>query len=48
LAKNHGVEAIRGNISVPLDGDDLLSPGAIAKIREGFNQAPEAGFVFND
>lgn len=48
VAKDHGVEAMAGNICVPLDGDDVLPPGSIASIRKGFNRFPEAGFVFGD
>jgi len=47
-ARNSGYEKMTGNICVPLDADDILPPGAIAKIREGFRQFPEADFVFGN
>ncbi len=47
-ARNSGYAAMTGEICVPLDADDTLPCTAIADIRKGFEQAPQAEFVFGD
>jgi len=47
-ARNSGYMAAENDICVWLDADDVLPPGAIAAIREGFKQSPESDFVFGN
>lgn len=37
-----------GNILVELDHDDELTPNALEKIQQAFDENPEAGFVYSD
>lgn len=37
-----------GDILLELDHDDLLVPGAVAKVRDAFERHPEAGFVYSN
>lgn len=44
-ARNAGFDAAQGEILVPLDGDDLLPRGALARISALFSQRPECDFI---
>ena len=48
VARNHGIDVMKGEICVLLDGDDILLPDAVATVREAFQRVPEAAFVFGD
>ncbi|MBW4487529.1 MAG: glycosyltransferase [Trichocoleus desertorum ATA4-8-CV12] len=45
-ARNDGFKAAKGEILVPLDGDDVLPEHALAAIHQAFQEHPEAGFIY--
>jgi len=47
-ARNSGYENMKGDICIPLDADDVIPQDAIAVIRKGFKEHPEADFIFGN
>lgn len=45
-ARNAGFAAATGEVLVPLDGDDLLPPSALASINALFEKNPSADFIY--
>lgn len=47
-ARNTGFSCMKGDVGVPLDGDDILPKNAVQLIRNGFNKRPDAGYLFGN
>jgi len=47
-ARNIGHEAMKGEICIQLDADDILPPRTVALVRQAFKENPEIDFIFGD
>jgi glycosyltransferase involved in cell wall biosynthesis len=48
VARNNGFQVARGDILIPMDGDDTLPSHVVATVKESFASHPEADYVFGD
>jgi glycosyltransferase involved in cell wall biosynthesis len=47
-ARNTGIRATSAGVVVPLDADDRLAPGYLARVLDALSAAPGAGIAFTD
>jgi|GEM_PF-388312 len=47
-ARNHGIDAARGEVLIFLDSDDLLTPRCVELVAEALERNPEVGVVYAD